>query len=324
MLKDRLTTPEEKRAKQKRIEENRRVRLMKMNDGTSSEGSEIMAITTDESTTSETNTDELIRAKMSKKSSFELSDADRACLSHIQNSYLGAIKLTPSASSTISFDPSVTKVFSFSTTMEIDTFSAVKLINFLRLIPDFESLDEEDRLSLVKNNLVLLLVLRDLLVFDRRTEILYDDNPEDTTPLVREKFAHCYRSLYTLFYGYEETQFYMSNLCRIFDSLDNDPLVIQLLMIISIFQIGISINGEQIRELVHREKVFNAHAKYVDLLFRYLIEQFSFDVAAMKMLRLVESMFRVQTNARRYREMVKERKDDHFTNPLLNSVLGIV
>ena len=249
---------------------------------------------------------------------------DRSRLLHIQNAYLSALRSSPSASSMISFDLSINRTLSFTTTTEIDQFGAMKLINFVRLIPQFESSDEQDRLLMVKYNLVLLLGLRDVMTFDRKSEMFYDDPVDDTiTPFAREKLAHCFRSLFILFYGYEETLFYTSNLCRIKDVLDDDPLVTQLLMLVLLFQQGASIHEQQMWALCNPKKILNTHLENVELLFRYLIHRYSFETATIKMVRLVESIFRLQRIAQRYRETLKQRKDDHEIHPLLKSVLDI-
>lgn len=310
MRKDTLLTAEDKIAKRKRIEENRHLRFVNANPEMTDTGCRSVS-------EQSTDANQIIDCL-----SF-LNDRDRTCLEYVQGAYRSAMQSTPSASSVISFDPSINKTLSITTATEIDTFAAIKLINFLRLLRDFESLAEDDRVSLVKYNLVLLLVLRDVLLFDRKNQLHYDDDIHDAMPCVREKFAHCCRSLYILFYGYEETQFYMSSMCRIVDSLDNDRLVIQLLMIILIFQKGASINDEDAWALLHADRVLQLHLQYVDLLFRYLIDRYSFDVAVVKMVRLVEIILQIQTSARRYQELVRTRDDGNLINPLMKSIMGI-
>ncbi|CAF3457171.1 unnamed protein product, partial [Rotaria sp. Silwood2] len=182
MCKDNLLTPKDKIAKQKRIEENRRIRLTKINHEFTSE---IRTTVT--------------HKMISINSLSVLSDIDQSCLLHIKNAYRSGVKSIPSASSIISFDPSINNnTLSITTATDIDKFSAIKLINFLRLIPEFESLDEEDRVSLVKYNLVLSFVLRDLLLFDRKNELFFDDDINETIPSIREKFVNFYIILYLL------------------------------------------------------------------------------------------------------------------------------
>ena len=62
----------------------------------------------------------------------------------------------------------------------IDQYDVIKLICFLRLIPEFESLTEEDRLLLVKSNILQLLPLRDILLYDDQNDLLYDDKTKDS------------------------------------------------------------------------------------------------------------------------------------------------
>ncbi|CAF0892705.1 unnamed protein product [Adineta ricciae] len=290
MRKDHLSTPEEKLSKQKRIEENRSIRLTKVNH---------------------------------ENTSSILTDIDQFCLLQISNAYQTSIESIPSASSVISFDLLANKALSFTTVTEIDKISAMKLINFIRLIPEFESLNEEDRITLVKSNLVTLLIVRDLLLFDRQHQIVYDDNIHMTKQSEREKFAQCVKSLCILFYGYEEMQIYFSCLSNIIDIFDKDPLIIQLLLIILLFERGLSINNEQISILFDGKRIFDVYSQYVELLFRYLIHRSSFTKAICKMLHIVESIFQIHNHAQRYQQLFQSKNDYYFIDPLLKSLFQI-
>ncbi|UJR13072.1 hypothetical protein I4U23_000096 [Adineta vaga] len=289
MSTDHLLTYQKKIYKQKRIEENR---LMKINS---------------------------IRNNLSI-----LNDNDQICLTNISNNYQLSIDSILSASSMISFDSTIIERLSLKTLTDIDKYAAMKLINFIRLIPEFDLLKEEDRIILVKSNLILLLVLRELLLFDYKKQIIYDDNINITNQFEKDKFAHCFKSLCILFYGYEEIEFYLSNLSFIINIIDdNDPLIIQLLMIILLFQKGISINNEYLWSLIDEKTIFHIHFKYIELLFRYLIHRYSFSKAIFKILNIVQSIFKIQLSAKRYQEIVQMKNDNHLINPLLKSLLEI-
>lgn len=252
-----------------------------------------------------------------------LTDIDRTCLTHIQSSYSTVIQSMPSASSVISFESSINKTYCFSQFIELDNFTTKKLISFLRLIPDFENLHEQDRLSLVKYNFLPLVVLHDALVYDRTDNLLYDDNRNSIRTMNDERFARSYQCLHFLFFGYEETKFYMSNIRLIADSIDDDPLIVQLLILVLIFLPGTMINHEQTWLLIDSSSVFRAHSKYTDLLFRYLITKYSLDRATKKMSELLQTIFRIQTSAKFFLELVRNRSENNDIHPLLKSILEI-
>jgi hypothetical protein len=281
MRKDHLITPEEKFTKQQHIEANRRIRFEQPID--------------------------------------ILTDDNRVCLSYIANAYLSVLRSTPSASLMISFNPSVHTTFSFLHLMEIDKFIPLKLINFLRLIPEFQSLNENDRLALVKYNFFPLFVLHDVLVYNSKNGLYYDD----TGSIMDEKFAHYYTSLCLLFYGYDFHQLYSFHLTTIQNLIDNDSMIIQLLMLVLIFLKGASIYNQQRWVLFDLQTVFYAHLKYVDLLFRYLIHRYSFDRAVIQMMRLIESIFKLQEHARFYQEKIQNESNQIQIDPTMKSLISL-
>lgn len=278
---DHLITPEVKLCKQKQIEANRRMRFEQSID--------------------------------------ILTDDDRTCLSSIANAYLSALRSIPSASSVISFNPSIHRTFSFIHLIEIDKFTPIKLINFLRLIPEFQSLNDTDRLSLVKYNFIPLFVLRDVLIYNSKTNLYYDD----TGSIMDERFAHSYTSLCLLFCGYDLHQLYASFITSIQNLIDNDSLIIQLLMLVFIFLKGASIYNQQSWLLLDFRCVLNAHLKYVDLLFRYLIHRSSFDRAVIQMIGLIGKIFKLQEHIRFYHQRIQNESNQIETNPFIKSLIGL-
>ncbi|CAF3266388.1 unnamed protein product, partial [Rotaria sp. Silwood2] len=198
---------------------------------------------------------------ISLNSSFFLTDIDHSCLSHIQDAYLYALQSNRSASSVISLDESLNKTFSYIDLIEIEKFIPIKLISFLRLITEFESLCDQDRFALIKYNFLPLLILRDALIFDLNSDLLYDDTGSISISSKDEIFAQYHKSLNILFYGYKATQEYLSILRSIVNIIDNDRLIIQILVLVLIFLKGVSINDEQIWILFDPQNVLNAHLK---------------------------------------------------------------
>lgn len=196
------------------------------------------------------------------------------------------------------------------------------MINFLRLIPEFELLCEHDRLSLVKYNFMPLLVLRDVLIYDPKSDLYYDDTGSTSRSAIDGKFAQYYKSLCILFYGYEFYELYSSHLRSIINIIDNDLLIIKLLMLVLIFLKGTSINDEHVSILFDPQSVFNAHSKYVDLLFRYLIDRYSFDIAITKMMQLIQNIFKIQDNAKLYQEKMQKEGKNIDIHPLMKSLIG--
>jgi hypothetical protein len=93
-------------------------------------------------------------------------------------------------------------------------------------------------------------------------------------------------------------------------------------MLVLIFLKGTSINDEHVWILFDPQSVFNAHSKYVDLLFRYLIDQYSFDIAITKMMQLIQNIFKIQDNAKLYQEKMQKEGKNIEIHPLMKSLIG--
>jgi hypothetical protein len=212
----------------------------------------------------------------------------------------------------------------FMNTIDIQNFAAVKLINFLREIPEFEQLDEHDRLILVKYNLTLLFLMRHSLTFDSVREICYELDTSDAISPTDEAFAQHYKSLFILCYGYEFNRAVMSILHVLVNLINKDPSVTQLLMIIMIFSKGLSADDDDQEPLLNDEqRVFNAQSKYTDLLFRYLMEKSSFESVAIKMMRITEQLIKIQQVFRDFQQHIKNKVDINYINPLMKSLFRL-
>jgi hypothetical protein len=238
----------------------------------------------------------------------------------MQNAYFSASQSSPSASSMISLELAPDTMSAFMNTLDIQNFIAIKLINFLRSIPEFEELNEHDRLILVKYNLTLLFLIRNSLAFDSTRELCYDLDTTDAISPTDEAFAQQCKSLFILCYGYEFNQFVMSILHVLSNLINKDPIIIQLLMLIMIFSKGLSADDDQEPILNDERSVFNAQSKYTDLLFRYLMEGSSFEIVAVKITRVMEQILKIQKLLRDFKQYLKNKVDVAYINPLMKSL----
>ena len=289
MRKDYVLSPAEKRSKEEQLEANRRQHSI----------------------------------KLEPKASPELSPSDRTRLEFIQSAYRNGCESSPSASSVLSLDLAPDKMSAYLSTLDIQNFAAMKLINFLRQIPEFDQLNEFDRVTLVKSNLTLLFVVQHALTFDEQREIIYDLDKVGSILPTDEAFAHHCKSLFILCYGYEFNRVFMSILRSVSQLVDNDPVLVQLLMLTMIFLKGLAANDESEGSLNDPRQVALAHAKYTDLLFRYFISKYSFSISVIKMIRIVEIFLKTQRVFRDFHQYIKTKIDAEHVNPLMKSLLNL-
>ena len=250
-----------------------------------------------------------------------LSPSDWLCLTKMQTAYSTAAQSIPSAASVVSIELAPDIMSAFMNTLDIQNFGALKLITFLKEIPEFEQLDEHDRLILVKYNLTPLMVIRELFTFDSAREICYDLDSMDNISPTDEAFAHHCKSLFILCYGYEFNQTIISVLNALEKLVNKNAITIQLLMLIVIFSKGLSADENQEPILNDEKSVFKAQSKYLELLFRYLMENSSYESVVIKMMRFIEQLFKIQKFLRDFQQQIKTKIDVTSINPLMKSLL---
>jgi hypothetical protein len=113
----------------------------------------------------------------------------------------------------------------------------------------------------------------------------------------------------------------MSILHVLVNIFNKDEIIVQLLMLIMIFSKGASADNEQEPMLNDEQRVYNAQAKYTDLLVRYLLQRSSFEDVAIKMARITEQILKIQKVLRDFQQYLKSEVDLTHINPLMRSLL---
>ncbi|CAF1513541.1 unnamed protein product [Adineta steineri] len=301
MRKDLILTPEKKLSKEKCLEENRRMKYSRINN------------------MHEENTEE-----SSNINTYELNENDWLFIRNIQDAYSSTSRSVPSASSILSLELTFDKMSTYMNTLDIYHSTMIKIINFLKQIPDFEQLNDNDRLILVKYNLCSLILVRDSLTFDTTRELCYEDDVDDRYNSMssnNKAFAERWKSLFMLCYSYELNRLLFNILHTLHSLIDNDPIIVQLLMLSMIFLKGSSCLERQEPILDDSKHVFYLHSKYTDLLFRYLIKQSSFNTAVIKMMHFVEVFMKYQRLSKDFHQEIKSKVDVDNISPFMKSFL---
>ncbi|CAF1083081.1 unnamed protein product [Didymodactylos carnosus] len=167
-------------------------------------------------------------------------------------------------------------------------------------IPEFESLTGQDRFVLVKYNSPLVFIMRLCLIYDADRDLVIDSETES------EEYAIACRQLSC--YGYGEHLDLQSN--QLFRSIkkitDEDPVILQLLMVIMIFTRSISVDdivADEQPALLNSKQVYEAQSIYTSLLFRYMIEKYSSCYqAARQYSQLIQKIVQMQIRYRKVRK----------------------
>jgi hypothetical protein len=256
-----------------------------------------------------------------------LNGDDRTILTKIEEDYTRAVQLNVSV--VRGFDIPCLRILNDVTDVvnEPAQMGTIRLITFFKLTPEFnvrfiffilikisfmffQSLHEDDRLALVKHNLLAVLYLHLCMCVDVDTEIYHEPNTAND---------FCYSTTELRRYSDEVYHQSMILIKEVQDLTSNDHLIIKLSMLIMIFSKGSDLNEPT---WLQPQEIFHAQNIFVNLLWKYLNVRFSNDETASIYSRLIFACMKAQKLGRKTKEAVSNQNvsNDHLA-PLMQSVL---
>ncbi|CAF0767017.1 unnamed protein product [Adineta steineri] len=201
---------------------------------------------------------------------------------------------------------------------------SMKLITFIRRIPEFEFLNEQDRFILFKYNSPLVLYMRICLCYDINRDLVFDPEAqsEECAIACKQLSQYCYGEQLDL----ASTQLFRS----IKNVTDDDPIILQLMLIILTFTKSLSVENIVANEqatFINSKQVDEAQSIYASLLFRYMIKKYStYYQAARQYSQLIQKILRTQMLIRTFQQFFQEQlintRDDEL-NPIMKSILNL-
>ena len=193
---------------------------------------------------------------------------------------------------------------------------STRLITFYKLIPEFTSLNEHDKLILIKYNTFALLFIRSALLYDPITDSYHDQGTDDCV-FDNKDLIRCF--------GLQQYQLTTRCVCQVIDVTQKDSVVVQLLLLIGLLSKGSAVSvysneaepiATDISSILHRQNIF------VDLLWKYLEDKYgpvkSIDVWLKLVLATNESYLQAYITRSNYCE--KDQVVDQLV-PLMQSVI---
>ena len=137
----------------------------------------------------------------------------------------------------------------------------MRLLSFFKQIPEFNQLNVDDRVTLVKYNLMPLVILNCTLGYDMKSKTIIEtdsDAPWNTTILIKVHGHDIYMKVKKIFDSFVRLAQY-------------DRRIIQLALVILILTKGFSINESSSEPILNDGlAVYRAQNYYTELLWKYL------------------------------------------------------
>lgn len=175
----------------------------------------------------------------------DLTENEKKNLKEIEQNYRTVWHTSPSPASVFSFEKVPDLQSAFIHSMNIDNLFAIRLIHFLRSIKEFNSLDERDRLTLVKYNLSLTACIESLIAFNINDDLSHFETPISNGLANEDAFIQYSMQLYTTCYGEETIREYVSLGYSLSEAVGKDGQLVLVLILMMIFLKGWSIYDDQ-------------------------------------------------------------------------------
>lgn len=235
---------------------------------------------------------------------------ERLLLAKIDENYTRAVRLNVVAtknlkSSSLRNLNDVTAVVN-----EPTQISTIRMITFFKLTPQFSSLLEDERLALVKCNLLAALYFHMSMCVNTETEIYQEPNMAGD---------FCYHASELRRYSDEIYNRSMRFIREVQDISSNDHLIIKLTMLVMIFT-----KGSQLSEPTYFQTndVFRSQNIFLELLWKYFEARFDAEQTPLLYTRLIQAIIEAQAIARLTKQAIalKNLPNDQLA-PLMQSVM---
>ncbi|CAF1163507.1 unnamed protein product [Rotaria sp. Silwood1] len=325
MRKDFIVSEEDKQKRRERLEENRQL-FNKRQSSTESTSSltnayvsaslsgtdRLLMDTNNDNPVSHDKTD--LNRKL-RTSSQSISIEDWSDIESIRSSYSSIFQNHNSLCRSFDTSDRNSALISWS---QFASQTALKMIKFFQQIDEFESLNDDDRFTLIKYNLLPLYMIQKCLNYNPLTGTFVNRNNEDVLKR-RQFFALCYGTS-----GIREK--FMS-LIRSFSKVtEQDSILLNLLLVILLFSKGLSMSENE-PTLNDELAVNRAQSHYTKLTWNYLVHKQGEKKTSKQFTQILTEIERLQSFTKYFREffLTQTKSTDTLERfaPLMQAVLNV-
>jgi hypothetical protein len=211
-----------------------------------------------------------------------LTEADWLKIEFLQNAYITAVKLNQTAG--ISRYPSVQPIESTLELFRVPIYiSSMRLITYFKQIPEFQRLEKDDQLYLVKLNTLTIAFLHTIFIYDYKTEVYHEQNTND--PLFLEK--DWINTITKEFHN--EMKRIQNNLIEIIQS---DEKIIKIIFLIILF--SNNLNSKDSTTNINTLSIFHAQNVYNELYYKYCLHHYNLYKSTKLFLEITNNIMKIQ------------------------------
>ncbi|CAF1086921.1 unnamed protein product [Adineta ricciae] len=307
MRKEWILSEEEKRRKRNKIEENRQQKKK-------SDSNRIRRRRSFKSATVENN---LILNESSHQTQHDISpmtDADWVIIRQVQHAYSESIALNKVIG--VPPYPATQRIRSTLELIRIPTYLAsIRLITYIKHIPEFDSFHPDDRVLLVKYNLLAVVFMHTVLLYNPVADTYHEHNTEDPVfqgkdwiDILGKEFYHDLTDVAT----------------RLIEICEYDRVIVKTFLLLILTTKGFC-GYDIVHEptLKNPSVVLNTQNLYLETLYRYCLHQYGEKTTVSLFSRSLCSLLAIQRLAVHLKDFVHVHLDPSQLSPLMQSVLQL-
>lgn len=242
-----------------------------------------------------------------------LNEFDWFSIKFIQDCFTGAVRLNRIADA--SDQPLIQ---SFESTVELFRvllrLSAMRLISYIKQINEFQQLNADDQVYLVKLNLLTICFLHSILSYDSATDCYHEQDTIDPVFSGTD-----WNKLLNAQFHTEMKQIRND----LIDTFHSDDILIKLFYLILLFSNHMSLNQSSECLLTDNNSLslFNGQNVFTDLVYRYCLHQHGSEQAPILFLRYVQKIMKIQKLVDDIKHTINDSVNIKDLSPLMQSLL---
>ncbi|CAF1027150.1 unnamed protein product, partial [Didymodactylos carnosus] len=302
MRKEWILTNEEKQRKKRKIEENRRLR--QLSDNYQLNIREVMQSSDEQSS----DPNSLSQSSVSAI----LTSSDWNKLNEIQTAYCNAVSLN-SVVGKIHY-PFMQKIATTDLLINVPTnIASLRLIAYCKQIREFHDLNEDDKVTLIKYNMLGAIFVHGVLIYDPLNDTFHEENTDDGVFDAKDFISNMNLEFY------QRTITVMKDVIQI---VEYDRIIVKILIILVICSKGFCAY-ESMREPILNDPLsaYKTQNIFTDLLWRYCLNQYGYIKTINLFTKLSRRVLNFQILAIDMRHFVNDASIDQKLVPLMKSVM---
>lgn len=192
--------------------------------------------------------------------------------------------------------------------------SSMRLITYIKQINEFQQLDKQEQVYLVKLNLLTMCFFHSIFIYDPRTDSYHEQ--ETTDPLFSGK--DWIKTLNKQFHL--DMKQLRNDLLEIFQM---DNIIIKLSLIILLFSQQLSLNhsSQYVLPDINTLNIFKAQNVFTDLVYRYYLHQYGSYKAPILFTQYINKLMKLQLLVDEIKYKINDYMDITQLSPLSQSIV---